>query len=115
MSNFDLYNIRVVASRSHMNEDTKTFIEKLERKYGNVIVVSAGSSLKFCFVAEGKADIYPRFGPTMEWDTAAGHAIVEAAGGKVITYLSGGEIIYNKQILKNAFFYVANDRQFSYI
>ena len=103
VSNFDPHNIRVVASRSHMNEDTKIFIENLERKYGNVTVVSAGSSLKFCLVAEGKADIYPRFGPTMGWDTAAGHAIVEAAGGKVIR-VNGVPLTYNKTELLNPYF-----------
>jgi len=58
--------LRVVASRSHMNEETRAFVEKLRSRFGDVELVSVGSSLKFCLVAEGKADIYPRLGPTME-------------------------------------------------
>ncbi|MGM0498249.1 MAG: 3'(2'),5'-bisphosphate nucleotidase CysQ, partial [Bacteroidota bacterium] len=62
-----------VASRSHMNDDTQAYIDKLKEKHGEVDFISKGSSLKICMVAEGKADVYPRFAPTMEWDTAAGH------------------------------------------
>lgn len=69
-----------VASKSHMDDKTTTFLEKHNIKK----TVSVGSSLKFCIVATGEADIYPRFGPTMEWDIAAGHAILNAAGGSVI-------------------------------
>jgi len=58
-------------------------LEKLKKEHGEIDLISAGSSLKFCLVAEGKADIYPRFAPTMEWDTAAAHAVVNAAGGKI--------------------------------
>lgn len=75
--------VNVVASRSHMSVDTEEFISGL-RKEHEVDVVSAGSSLKFCLVAEGKADFYPRYAPTTEWDTGAGQAIVEAAGGKLL-------------------------------
>lgn len=78
--------LRVVASRSHMNPETETFIAELEVKYGAVELVSSGSSLKLCRVAEGSADIYPRIAPTMEWDTAAAQAVVEAAGGRVVAY-----------------------------
>jgi len=77
--------IRVVASRSHCNDETKAFIAELEKE-GRVELVSSGSSLKLCRVAEGSADIYPRIAPTMEWDTAAAQAVVEAAGGKVVKY-----------------------------
>ena len=70
----------VVGSRSHMSEETKTFIEDLQAVHGEVDVVSMGSSLKICLVAEGAADVYPRFAPTMEWDTAAGHGIALGAG-----------------------------------
>ena len=77
--------IRVVASRSHCNDETKAFIAGLE-KQGRVELVSSGSSLKLCLVAEGRADIYPRIAPTMEWDTAAAQAVVEAAGGCVVQY-----------------------------
>ena len=72
--------LRVVASRSHLNAATKTFLASVEvAEY-----LSAGSSLKFCLLAEGKADLYPRLAPTMEWDTAAGQAVLEAAGGSVV-------------------------------
>jgi len=78
--------LRVVASRSHCNDETKKFIEDLEAVYGAAERVSSGSSLKLCMVADGAADIYPRIAPTMEWDTAAAHAVVEASGGRVVEY-----------------------------
>lgn len=78
--------LRIVASRSHCNEETREFISALEAEYGAVELVSSGSSLKLCMVAEGSADIYPRIAPTMEWDTAAAHAVVAAAGGQVVKY-----------------------------
>jgi 3'(2'), 5'-bisphosphate nucleotidase len=77
------HEIRVVASRSHMNSATTAFVESLRGRYSSVDLVSAGSSLKLCMVADGRADLYPRFAPTSEWDTAAGHAVVRAAGGEV--------------------------------
>lgn len=95
----------VVASCSHMSEKTEEFIENLKKEFDQVEVLSAGSSLKFCLIAEGLADLYPRFGPTMEWDTAAGHAIVEEAGGRVIT-LEGKPLLYNKPSLENPDFIV---------
>jgi len=78
--------LHVVASRSHCNEETAAFIEALEAEFGLAERVSRGSSLKLCMVAEGLADIYPRIAPTMEWDTAAAHAVVTAAGGQVVEY-----------------------------
>lgn len=81
-----------VMSRSHADEATRSFAER----EGVTHTVSAGSSLKFCLVAEGKADLYPRFGPTMEWDTGAGHAVLSAAGGSV-TCPDGSAFIYAKQ------------------
>ncbi len=81
--------LRIVASRSHCNEETTRFIEALEAIFGEVERVSSGSSLKLCMVAEGSADVYPRIAPTMEWDTAAAHAVVAAAGGQVYEYDSG--------------------------
>ena len=101
--------VKVVASRSHMSEETESFIEEL-RKAHQVDVVSAGSSLKFCLVAEGKADYYPRFAPTMEWDTGAGQAIVEAAGGKVTRYGDHERFYYNRENLKNGWFLVKLNR-----
>ena len=100
--------IRVVGSRSHMNDDTKTFISNLEENSTDEIeVVSKGSSLKFCLVAEGNADIYPRFAPTMEWDTAAGQAICAATGLKVIDKETGAEMRYNRENLLNNHFSVS--------
>jgi 3'(2'), 5'-bisphosphate nucleotidase len=81
--------LRVVASKSHSNEETEAFIAALESEYGAVERVSRGSSLKLCMVAEGSADIYPRIAPTMEWDTAAAQAVVTAAGGQVYQYSEG--------------------------
>ncbi len=78
--------LRVVASKSHCNDETRKFIADLEEKYGAVELVTRGSSLKLCMVAEGSADIYPRIAPTMEWDTAAAHAVVCAAGGQVFQF-----------------------------
>ncbi len=89
--------IRVVASRSHLNVETSAFIESL----GPMEIINAGSSLKFMWVAEGKADVYPRFGPTMEWDTAAPHAIVNALGYSVHNPQTGKELQYNKADLLN--------------
>ncbi|QGH36224.1 3'(2'),5'-bisphosphate nucleotidase CysQ [Gracilibacillus salitolerans] len=94
----------VVASRSHMSEETEAFINQLD---GEVEVVSSGSSLKFCLVAEGKADYYPRYAPTMEWDTGAGQAIVEAAGGKVTRYEDNERFYYNRKELLNGWFLVS--------
>ncbi|WP_164667678.1 3'(2'),5'-bisphosphate nucleotidase CysQ [Virgibacillus doumboii] len=95
--------VNVVASRSHMSAETEEFIEELHKDY-EVDVVSAGSSLKFCLVAEGKADYYPRYAPTMEWDTGAGQAIVEAAGGKVLRHEDNKRFYYNRENLKNGWF-----------
>ncbi len=97
---------RVVASRSHMSEETEEFINELEAKHGEIETISSGSSLKFCLIAEGKADYYPRYAPTMEWDTGAGQAIVEAAGGKVIRYDDQERFYYNREDLLNGWFLV---------
>ncbi|UOQ86790.1 3'(2'),5'-bisphosphate nucleotidase CysQ [Gracilibacillus salinarum] len=94
----------VVASRSHMSKETEAFIDSLE---GDVQVVSSGSSLKFCLVAEGKADYYPRYAPTMEWDTGAGQAIVEAAGGTVKRFEDDQRFYYNRENLLNGWFLVS--------
>lgn len=98
--------VRVVASRSHMNEETEKFIENIKEEFGDAETVSVGSSLKLCMVAEGKADIYPRLAPTKEWDTAAAHAIVNAAGKKVFRYDTNEELIYNKENILNPWFVV---------
>jgi 3'(2'), 5'-bisphosphate nucleotidase len=96
----------VVASRSHFSDETKAFVEELKQTKGEVDFASMGSSLKICLVAEGKADIYPRFGPTMEWDTGAGHAIAKAAGKMVTDHITGEEMRYNKENLLNNWFIV---------
>lgn len=93
--------IRVVASRSHSNHRTQTLLDTL----GDYECISMGSSLKLCLVAEGVAHIYPRLGPTMEWDTAAAHAVVNAAGGSVCQ-ADGVELHYNKENLLNSEFFV---------
>jgi 3'(2'), 5'-bisphosphate nucleotidase len=95
--------IRVVGSRSHHSREVDDFISRLKVYYNEIEFLQAGSSLKFCLVAEGSADIYPRFTPTMEWDTAAGQAIVEEAGGAVLA-LDGSPLSYNKMELKNSGF-----------
>ncbi len=95
----------VVASRSHNNAETENYIKEAAKDFKEVEIVSKGSSLKLVEVAEGKAHLYPRFGPTMEWDTAAAHAVVLAAGG-VIIQLDGGQLKYNKEDLLNPYFVV---------
>ena len=90
---------RVVASKNHLNEETRAFIDKL----GEHELVQAGSSLKFCRIAEGHADIYPRLGLTCEWDTGAAQAVLMAAGGKVET-LEGRPLRYGKEDLLNPHF-----------
>ena len=92
---------RVIASKSHMNDETRTYIDNLNKSF-EIELKNYGSSLKICKIAEGEADIYPRFGPTMEWDTCAAHIILEEAGG---TFRSkdGDRVIYNKENLLNPF------------
>jgi 3'(2'), 5'-bisphosphate nucleotidase len=97
---------RAVGSRSHMSPETQEFLENLKKEHGEVEVVSMGSSLKICLVAEGTADVYPRFAPTMEWDTAAGHAIVKAAGKSLIDVKTNQEMVYNRKDLLNNWFVV---------
>lgn len=99
--------IKLVGSRSHMNDETTSFVKSLKEKDVKAEMVTAGSSLKFCLIAEGKAHIYPRFAPTMEWDTAAGHSICEAAGAKVLIKDSTNPLRYNKKSLLNPHFIVS--------
>jgi 3'(2'), 5'-bisphosphate nucleotidase len=94
----------VIASRNHLNKETKSFITNLNRSHYSVQLKSVGSSLKFCLIAEGNAHIYPRLAPTMEWDTAAGHAILKFAGGDIYHYETGIELTYNKESLINPWF-----------
>ncbi len=97
----------VVASKSHFSEETKAFIDNVEAKVGKVEFSSVGSSLKMCLVAAGKAHLYPRIGPTMEWDTAAGQAVVEAAGGELIDLGTKERMKYNREKLLNNHFLVS--------
>lgn len=99
-------NFIILASRSHKNEQTESYIEQLKEKHNNVIVQTKGSSLKLCTIAEGSADVYPRFTPTMEWDIAAGQAILTAAGGKVMIWETQQPLQYNKENLLNPWFVV---------
>ena len=96
----------VVASRSHMNAETEEYISQLRKNHDNIQLVSSGSSIKICLVAEGSADAYPRFAPTMEWDTAAGDAIARAAGKRVVDAQTGKSLVYNKEDLHNPWFLV---------
>ena len=97
-------NFIVVASRSHLSAETEEFIEKMKQEHSQVETLSSGSSLKLCLIAEGKADVYPRFAPTMEWDTAAGHAIIRSAGKEVYHTDEVEPLHYNKEDLLNPWF-----------
>lgn len=92
--------LRVVASRSHPSPDLAAFIDALDQPE----IVNMGSSLKIVLIASGEADVYPRLGPTMEWDTAAAHAILAAAGGSVKRHDTGAALTYNKENLLNPWF-----------
>ena len=98
--------IKIVGSRSHKSKETDDYIQNLIKQGKKIDLVSKGSSLKFCLVAEGNANIYPRFAPTMEWDTAAGHAICNAVGLKVRQVNQNEELQYNKVDLLNPYFIV---------
>ena len=98
--------VRIIGSRSH---STNSFATWVNEKFPNAQIIQAGSSLKFCLIADGNADIYPRFGPTSEWDIAAGHIILNEAGGKILT-LNNKEIKYNqKESLLNPEFIASNN------
>jgi 3'(2'), 5'-bisphosphate nucleotidase len=96
----------VVASRSHLSQETQDYIDDLEKQHGTATRISKGSSLKLCMVAEGTADCYPRFAPTMEWDTAAGQAICEHAGFTVTDWSTKQPMKYNREQLLNNWFLV---------
>lgn len=109
--NGDLLNI--VASHSHHNENTEKFIKNIEQDHIPINIITIGSSLKFCLVAEGSIHVYPRFGPTMEWDTGAGQAIIEATGGTV-TDMENRPLRYNKEKLLNPYFIVNGSQGFQW-
>jgi 3'(2'), 5'-bisphosphate nucleotidase len=107
LNNNNKTSLTVIGSRSHTSEEFSEFVRRLNEKHGNVEFISSGSSLKLCLVAEGKADVYPRFGPTMEWDTAAGQAIAEQAKCTVMDTQTNEPLSYNKNNLLNPFFIVS--------
>jgi 3'(2'), 5'-bisphosphate nucleotidase len=96
----------VVTSRSHLDKETLSYIENLKNIRSNVESIAIGSSLKFCLLAEGSADCYPRFSPCMEWDTAAGQIICKEAGFKLIDQTTNTEMLYNRENLLNNSFVV---------
>lgn len=96
----------IVGSRSHLSAQFESFVAGKMKIHGNTDVRSIGSSLKICLVAEGTADVYPRLGPTMEWDTAAGHAVASEAGCQICRTDTGQPLTYNKANLLNPFFIV---------
>ncbi|MGL5771207.1 MAG: 3'(2'),5'-bisphosphate nucleotidase CysQ [Bacteroidales bacterium] len=96
----------VVASRSHLSPETEEYIAKIKADGKEIDMISSGSSIKICLVAEGSADVYPRFAPTMEWDTAAGHAIARAAGREIYQIDETTPLVYNKENLLNPWFIV---------
>jgi 3'(2'), 5'-bisphosphate nucleotidase len=98
--------ITVVGSKSHLTEHTLAFVQQLRDQGKEVTFSSRGSSLKLCMVAEGAADVYPRFGPTMEWDTAAAHAVALYAGRQVLNAETRQPLLYNKENLLNPWFIV---------
>ncbi len=106
--------LRVVASRSHRSTETEEYIQHLRGQYGPVEVVTSGSSLKLCRIAEGSADVYPRFGPTMEWDTAAAHAVCSAAGAYVVDVEGKKPLVYNKEDIHNPFFLAAREEEMKF-
>jgi len=105
--NYERDNYVIVGSRSHMSIETEQFFKEKEKENQNIEIMAIGSSLKLCMVAEGKADAYPRYAPTMEWDTAAGHAIAIFAGFSVKQYNSSEDLVYNKKNLLNPWFLVS--------
>lgn len=100
----------VVASRSHLSLETESYIEQMKQQHPKVELISCGSSIKICRVAEGTAQVYPRFAPTMEWDTAAGHAIARAAGMEIYQADKDVPLQYNKENLLNPWFIVETKR-----
>jgi 3'(2'), 5'-bisphosphate nucleotidase len=96
----------VVGSRSHMSKETQDYFSELQSEHGDIEIVSMGSSLKICLVAEGVANEYPRFAPTMEWDTAAGQGIAIAAGKTIIDFETNKPMVYNRENLLNNWFIV---------
>ena len=108
-------NLKVVISRSHNSEEARHFLNSLNRYFNNISLIEAGSSLKFCLLAEGLAHLYPRFGPTMEWDTAAGQIILEEAKGTVLELETYKPLQYNKRSLTNPYFLALSNLDKSFL
>jgi len=100
----------IVASRSHKSEAVEAYVTEKKKQFREVDYVPAGSSLKFCLLAEGRADVYPRLAPPREWDRGAGHIIAKEAGAQVLVYGEGTELQYNKENLLNPHFIVKNPK-----
>lgn len=110
----DANSIVMVASRSHSGPEVDQFRSNLEKDHGSIEITGMGSSLKICLVAEGAADIYPRLGPTSEWDTAAAHCVLTVAGGN-ITDVSGKSLSYNKPDILNPWFLASGSDSISWV
>lgn len=104
---------QIAVSRSHFNKQTESFINYLKEN-NKVELITAGSSLKFCRLSEGKCNLYPRFGKTFEWDIAAGHAILSACGGEVYSLATKKPVVYNKAELENPFFIAFSKKEESH-
>jgi len=100
--------LKIVGSRSHQTPELLEYVERQKQVFPNVDFVAAGSSLKFCLIADGKADVYPRLGPTMEWDTCAGQIVATEAGAVVLRADNNEPLKYNREDLLNPFFIVKN-------
>lgn len=98
--------VRIICSRSYTHGSGFKYVQSLERQFGELHYIKKGASLKFFELAEGRADIYPRFAPTMEWDIAPGHAIIEALGGEIVDVKENKRLRYNKESLYNPHFIV---------
>ena len=110
---FDRKKAVMAASRAHSGAAVEAYRARLADEVEQVEVIGMGSSLKICLVAEGLADIYPRLGPTSEWDTAAAHCVLESAGGSLTT-LAGAPLKYNKENILNPWFLAGGDREFDW-
>tara|TARA_Y100000766_G_C18847913_1_gene576660 strand:- start:290 stop:1105 length:816 start_codon:yes stop_codon:yes gene_type:complete len=111
VNKFDFTKPRVVASRSHSGNEVEQFCRALAEKNGYPLEnISMGSALKVCVIARGDADVYPRFGPTSEWDTCASHCVLNEAGGQLVDY-QGNAFVYNKPSLINPWFLAFGDKE----
>ena len=104
----------LISSRSFHSAKTAEFVEQLREQYGKITYIEKGSALKFFDLAEGKADVYPRFAPTMEWDIAAGQAILEALGGEIVDVNTKESLTYNKESLYNPYFMAQTNASIHY-